>query len=99
MIELFEQFGEAREIFAIMRREFGRRQFAAGTLLGRLAVFEITRHRLLAMIEVERCDARAACLKRDRDMDRGGRLAGAALFVGEDDGVGFAGVRHADLVA
>ena len=43
--------------------------------------------RPLAMIEIERGDARALRRQRDRDVHRGGRLARAALFVGEDDDV------------
>ena len=52
---------------------------------GRVAVLEIAGHRALAAVEVERADAVAGCGERDRRMDRGRRLAGAALFVGEDD--------------
>ena len=62
----------------------------AGQLLfepahGRVAVLEIAGHRALAAVEVERGDAVARGGERDRGVDRGGRLAGAALFIGEDD--------------
>ena len=46
----------------------------------------------LARIEIDRGDPRAAIGQRDRDMHRGGRFAGPALFVGEDDAV--RGRRH-----
>ena len=89
LVEFVEHLGEARQALAVMRGELRRRQVAPGALFGRQTVFEIARHRALAMVEVERGDARAARLQRDRDMDRGGRLAGAALFVGEDDACAF----------
>ena len=53
----------------------------------RVAIFEIAGHGPLALIEVERTDPVARRGERDRGVDRGGRLAGAALFIGEDDEV------------
>ena len=44
-----------------------------------------------AVVEVETGHLRAARGERDGDMDGGGRLAGAALFVGKDDYVGRGG--------
>jgi hypothetical protein len=52
---------------------------------GRVAILEIAGHGALAAVEVERGDAMARCGKRDRGVDRGRRLAGAALFIGEND--------------
>ena len=48
-------------------------------------VLEVAGHRPLSGVEVERAHAVAGRGKRDRRMHRGRRLAGAALFVGEDD--------------
>ena len=39
------------------------------------------------MIEIERADPVASRGQRDRGMDRGGRFAGSALFIGENDEV------------
>jgi hypothetical protein len=41
--------------------------------------------RALARIEIDRGHFRALIGQRDGDVDGGGRLAGAALFIGEDD--------------
>ena len=60
-------------------------QFFLQTPHGRVAVLEIAGHRPLAAVEVERSDAVARCGERDCGVDRGRRLAGPALFVGEDD--------------
>ena len=51
----------------------------------RVAVLEIAGHGPLPAVEVERSDPVPRGGERDRRMDRGRRLAGPALFVGEDD--------------
>ena len=50
-----------------------------------VAVFEIAGHGPLAAVEVERGDAMARGGEGDGGVDRGRRLAGAALFIGEND--------------
>ena len=63
----------------------GLRQIAFEPAHRRVAVLEIAGHGALAAVEVERADAVAGRGERDRGVDRGRRLAGAALFIGEDD--------------
>ncbi len=49
------------------------------------AVVEIAAERALAGVEVERGDPPAGRGQRDRAVHRGGRLAGAAFLIGEND--------------
>ena len=88
-VSIFRQRGEhvveAVLALTVMRGVARNRQFAAGALYRCGTIVEIAAHRALAMIEVERGDLRAARLQRDRDMDRGGRFARAAFFVGKDN--------------
>ena len=71
----------------------------AAAALGLGAVLEIAVQRALARIEVDRRDLRALIGQRDRDVHRGGRLAGAALLVGEDDAVRVGGDGTDELFA
>ena len=61
---------------------------------GCVAVLEIAGHRPLAAVEVERADAVARSRERDGSVNGCSGLARPALFVGEDDHMWFAGVRH-----
>ena len=49
------------------------------------AIVEIACHGLLAGIKVNRCNAVAGALQRNRSMHRRRRLSRAALFIGEDN--------------
>src|SRR3954453_5265885 len=61
------------------------RQLLVEPAHGRVAVLEIARHRALASVKVERSDAVAGCGQRNCGVNCGRRLAGPALFIGEDD--------------
>ena len=63
----------------------GQRDAAAALSLG--AVFQIAVQRALARIKIKRGNPRALISQRDRDVDRRGRFAGPALFIGEDNTV------------
>lgn len=61
------------------------------------AVLQKTRQRPLAYIEIDRGDAITGLQKRDRDVDRQRRLAGAALLVAEDDHMRASKVRRLEM--
>jgi hypothetical protein len=61
----------------------GQRDLAAAR--GLVAVFQIAVERGLTAVEVDRGDTHALIGQRHGDMDRRRRLAGSALFVGEND--------------
>jgi hypothetical protein len=63
----------------------GLRQIRLEPADGRVAILEIARGRPLAAVQIERTDAVTRGGERDRRVHGRRRLAGAALFVGEDD--------------
>jgi len=60
-------------------------QLAAASFRSGAAIVEIPAHRALAVIEVERRNARAPRLECDRHMHGSRRFSGAALLIGEHD--------------
>ena len=51
------------------------------------AVLDVMRETFLARVEIDGGDALAGFEQRDRDVQRGGRFSGAALFIAEHDDV------------
>ena len=76
------EFGDIRPV------EHGKAHTGQGDiapLFGIGAIFEIAKQRTLARIEIDRRDPCPLIGKRDSDMDGGGRFAGSALLICEDD--------------
>jgi hypothetical protein len=61
------------------------RQLGSGALHCRGTVVEVAAKGSLARVEIERAHAAALRCKSNRGVNRGGRLAGSAFLVGEDD--------------
>ena len=86
--QLFGKIVQTFHAIVAVDAEAGAGQRDAAPFHRLCAVLEIAVHGALACVEIDRRHPRALVGERDCDVDRRGRLAGAALFVGEDDAVG-----------
>ena len=89
---------EALALVGIEGRIGGHRQIEPEPARRGGAVVEIAAERALAAVEVERGDLAPLRGERDGAVDRGGRLAGAALLVGEGDEMRHCAGTSGDLI-
>ncbi|VWX49539.1 hypothetical protein NOVOSPHI9U_230008 [Novosphingobium sp. 9U] len=89
---VLSQAVELAHVRAVVDGEASAGQSDRAPLLGVEPVLHVTKERALAVVQVDTSDVGALVSQRNGDMDGGGRLAGTALFVSENNPVRCHGV-------